>query len=135
MRGYLLDTNHLSDAIQPGSRLPARLGEVMRRRMAVGVCVPVLCELAAGIQGLGHPEPYRQGLTRLLARTRIWPLDLRTAGTYGELFQDLRARGRALSQVDLMIAALARQMHLNILTADQDFAMLPDLAIENWLTP
>ena len=33
----------------------------------------------------------------------------------------------------MMLAALARQMNLTILTTDQDFAALPDLKIENWL--
>ena len=52
---------------------------------------------------------------------------------YGEIYVDLRRRGRVLSQVDMMIAALARQMGLTLLTADRDFEALPDLRIENWL--
>lgn len=33
----------------------------------------------------------------------------------------------------MMLAAMARQMTLTIVTTDQDFIALPDIAIENWL--
>jgi predicted nucleic acid-binding protein len=52
---------------------------------------------------------------------------------YGEIFRDLRSRGRVLSQVDMMLAALAKQMDLTIATADRDFEALPDIRTENWL--
>ncbi len=64
---------------------------------------------------------------------RLWPLNEEVARLYGEIFLDLRRRGRALSQVDVMLAGLARQMNLTILTSDQDFQALPDLRTENWL--
>ncbi len=38
-----------------------------------------------------------------------------------------------LSQMDMMLAALARQQKLVLLTTDRDFEALPDLAIENWI--
>ncbi len=38
------------------------------------------------------------------------------------------------SQVDMMLAALTWQMALNVATSDQDFAALPDIATENWLS-
>lgn len=37
-----------------------------------------------------------------------------------------------VANVDMMLAALARQHNLIILTNDQDFAGLPDLHTENW---
>jgi predicted nucleic acid-binding protein len=33
----------------------------------------------------------------------------------------------------MMIAALARQMKLTVVTSDRDFAALSDLPTENWL--
>jgi predicted nucleic acid-binding protein len=38
-----------------------------------------------------------------------------------------------LSQFDLLIAALARQYKLTLLTADRDFEPVERLKIENWL--
>jgi predicted nucleic acid-binding protein len=39
-----------------------------------------------------------------------------------------------LSQVDMMVAALARQLDLTIATSDQDFTALPDVPNENWIS-
>ncbi|MBI3270485.1 MAG: type II toxin-antitoxin system VapC family toxin [Planctomycetes bacterium] len=133
MKGYLLDTNHISNAISPGSALMARLGIAAKRGQRMGICVPVLCELESGIRGLVRPEEHRRGLDKFLAHARIWPLDRMTAAMYGALYQDLRRRGRALSQVDLMIAALAHQMDLTVLSSDRDFAAVSGLSVENWL--
>jgi tRNA(fMet)-specific endonuclease VapC len=55
-----------------------------------------------------------------------------TARIYGEIHQLLRRKGRILSQVDMMVAALAQQMKLTILTTDRDFEALPDIPTADW---
>jgi predicted nucleic acid-binding protein len=49
------------------------------------------------------------------------------------LYNELKGKGRVLSQVDMMIAALARRMDLVVLTTDRDFEALPDIVTENWI--
>lgn len=34
--------------------------------------------------------------------------------------------------VDIMIASLARQMNLTVLTTDRDFEAIPDIQVEDW---
>lgn len=102
--------------------------------MKVGTCVPVLCEIEAGIQQVSQPDIYRLNLERLLRQIRVWPIDPSTARIYGVIHQNLKRRGRALSQVDMMLAALARQMTLTVATSDQDFGAVPDITTENWLS-
>ena len=68
-----------------------------------------------------------------MRQVRLWPLERSLARFYAEVFDELRRRGRALSQVDIMLAALARQMNATLLTSDRDFEALPDLRLENWL--
>jgi predicted nucleic acid-binding protein len=63
----------------------------------------------------------------------LWPIDLETARLYGEIHQKLRRAGRILSPVDKMVAALARQMSVKVLTTDRDFEALPEVRTENWL--
>jgi hypothetical protein len=41
--------------------------------------------------------------------------------------------GKMLSQFDLLIAAVARQQKLTLLTADRDFQPVTDLKVKNWL--
>lgn len=132
MAGYLLDTNHLGLAVRPDSQMCQRLHQVRRSGVRVGTCIPVLCELEVGIRQVREPEEYRRGLNRLLRRLRLWPIDLTTARLYGEMYAELRQQGRVLSQVDFMLAALARQMNLTVLTTDGDFQALPDLSVEDW---
>lgn len=132
--GYLIDTNHLSRAVTPLSSVRQRITELRQRGIKVGTCVPVLCEIEAGVQQVNQPAAYRQNLERLLRQIRIWPIDPATATMYGVIHRDLKCRGRVLSQVDIMLAALATQMSLTIVTSDQDFTALPDIPSENWLT-
>jgi tRNA(fMet)-specific endonuclease VapC len=106
--------------------------EVRRRGIRVGTCVPVLCELEAGLCQVRDPSRSRQQLDRLLRQVLVWPIDRTTARIYGEMYTDLRRRGRVLSQVDMMLASLARQMGLTVVTTDADFEALPDLKRENW---
>ena len=75
---------------------------------------------------------YRRDLDHLLLQLRLWPIDLKTAPIFGDIYMELRRTGRVLSQVDIMIAALARQMKLTILTTDRDFEALPDIRTEDW---
>ncbi len=132
-RRFLLDTNHLSPAIHSVSPLRDRLRQANRREQVFGTCVPVLCELEAGIQQTDDPEGCHRALKNLLGFVRVWPLSISLARLFGEIFNDLRSRGRALSQVDILIAALALEMKLTILTSDKDFAALPEISTENWL--
>jgi predicted nucleic acid-binding protein len=133
MAGYLLDTNHLSAAVKPGAPVRARIREARAAGVRIGACVPALCELQVGAQRVQHPAEYQKALGRLLAQLRIWPLDAETARHYGEIYHGLRARGRVLSQADMMQAVLARQMNLVLLTSDRDFEALQEISTENWL--
>jgi tRNA(fMet)-specific endonuclease VapC len=132
--GYLLDTNHVSRAVTTGSSVRERIAELRQRGIKIGTCVPILCEIEAGIQQVSKPDAYRKNLARLLRQISVWPIDPTTARIYGEIHHDLKRRGRVLSQVDMMLAALARQMGFALATSDRDFAALADLATENWIS-
>src|SRR5438046_2175726 len=108
MPGFLLDTNHLSAALNRNATLRERILRARQVGHRLGTCIPVLCELEVGIQQTANPEANRQALTRLLAQVRIWPLDRATAVEYGRVYLELRRAGVVLSQVDMMLSALAR---------------------------
>lgn len=131
---YLLDTNHLSAAINPVSRLRERLNEAHRRGIRLGTSIPVLCELEAGLQNSPHEESYRRHLAHVLRRVRLWPIEAETARIYGTVFGQLRRGGRILSQVDMMLAAMVLHRDIILLTSDRDFEALPLVRTENWLT-
>lgn len=135
MLAYLLDTNHLSQAIRRVSPLHDRMREVCRAGYRLGTCWPVLCELEAGISQSGDPNGFRRTLHSLLKEVRIWPTDWSTAHFYGDLLNKVKKKGRILSHVDLVLAAMAIHLNVTLLSADKDFEATPEIKIENWISP
>jgi predicted nucleic acid-binding protein len=130
---YLLDTNHLSAYLDRHSGLQPRVDAGLRKGDRFGICLPVRCEYRAGIR---LSRRHRQNLARFQAALRLfrlWPSDADTAAEFAEIFRELRTKGPMLSQFDLLIAAVARQSRLILLTADKDFEPVKRLRIENWL--
>jgi tRNA(fMet)-specific endonuclease VapC len=130
---YLLDTNHLSAYLDGRPGLELRIDSAPRAGDRFGICLPVLCEYRAGIR---MSRRFRRNLARLQAALnifRLWPADETTAVTFAEIFRELRAAGKMMSQFDLLIAAIARQQKLTLLTADQDFRPIRGVQIKNWL--
>jgi predicted nucleic acid-binding protein len=99
----------------------------------IGTCVPVLCEVAVGFGQTPRPEKNWKALGVLLHEIRLWPLEPDIALTYAEIFRELKAKGRVLSQVDMMLAAMARRDKLIILTTDRDFDAVGGVRTDNWL--
>jgi predicted nucleic acid-binding protein len=132
-RSYLLDTNHVSAAINPVSMLRDRLYQQHRQGARLRTCIPVLCEIEVGIQDSAHADSYRRQLKHLIRKVKLVPLELATAQHYGEVFRELRHLGRALSQVDILLAAMVRHSNWTLLTADRDFEALADIRTENGL--
>ena len=133
MPDYLLDCNHLSAALHKVSPVRERIHQGRRAGNRFISCHPVLCELEVGIQQTAKPDENRRRLTQLLRHVRLRPLDAETTRLYGSVYIELRRQGRALSQVDIVIAAMARQHRLTVLTTDRDFEALADLVVENWV--
>jgi len=130
--GRLLDTNHLGLAVRHHSKIVARIDSERRKGLRVGTCLPARCELQFGARYVAKPAEYQRSLTRLLKAVRLWPLTLTTTQHYGDIARDLRSRGRVFSQVDIILAALCREMDLTLVTTDKDFAALSWLKTEDW---
>lgn len=133
MSDYLVDTNHLSGALEARSPLRSKFKASRRAGHRLRTCEAVLCEVEAGIAGSAKPVENSRSLEQLLDLVRVWPLDRRVTREYGSLFQELRKAGVVLSQIDMMLAALARVSRATILTSDQDFKRVSGIRVENWI--
>jgi tRNA(fMet)-specific endonuclease VapC len=133
MARYLLDTNHLSAALDDRSTIRGRLYQSRQAGHRFGTCVPVLCELETGLHQTRRRDHNRRILAVLLRQIRVWPLEPVIAPLYAEIYHELRDKGRVLSQVDMLLAAMTRSMSATLLTSDRDFDALSDLDVENWL--
>jgi predicted nucleic acid-binding protein len=133
MGRYLIDTNHLSETLQPVSRMRDRFSQAHRDGHVLATCWSVLCEIEAGIVRLRRPEKARASLSTVLKHVRIWPVDWRIVRTYGSVSEAARTKGRAISHVDLLLAAMALHHNANILSSDKDFSAFREIDVENWL--
>ena len=92
----------------------------------------MLCELEAGLRHTDLKIASQNVLNAVLGKIRLWPMGTDAAEQYGAVYAECRKKDRVLSQVDMMLAAMARLLNRPILTADH-FAALPDLRTENWI--
>jgi tRNA(fMet)-specific endonuclease VapC len=127
----MLDTNTVSAAARGGSPL------LDRRLTDYGVdelCISVITEgeVRFGIAKAPDATRISQLMTVMLTRFAILPWTSETAATYGRLRADMRRRGRALSPLDMLIAAHAISAGVPLATSDRAFTHVPDLRVEDW---
>lgn len=130
---YLFDTNQLGAVFKAKPPILKRMRDAEKQGHRLGTCIPVICELEAGLHQTERFEENRKRLRVLLSRLTLWPLEVQTAQLFGEIHRELKAHGRKLSHVDMVVAALARQLDATVVTTDRDFEALPDIKTENWL--
>ena len=74
MAVYLLDTNHVGLAVDSASLLGQRVAEARLAGIRLGTCLPVLCEIEAGLRQVRRKVKYRRDLDHLLLQLRLWPM-------------------------------------------------------------
>ena len=132
---YLLDTNVFSAFMAGTASLEARLEGL--RVGDILVPQPVIAEIAAGIERL--PRSKRERTLRQ-AFERVGELFVRSpwtdevSHTYGRIKARLLARGAAIEDFDIAIAAHALVERATVATDNtRHFERVPGLEVENWL--
>jgi tRNA(fMet)-specific endonuclease VapC len=133
MRRYLLDTGPAQDFIHKREPVYTRANELLADGDKLGVGMPVVGELFAGVEYSSTRERNYTILIRRLHSLLLWPFDRDAAEEYGRLFALLRRNGRIMQQIDMQIAAIALTLgNCTVVTKDSDFTAIPGLTIENW---
>jgi tRNA(fMet)-specific endonuclease VapC len=129
---YLLDTNICIHWIQ-GRDLKLRDKIISTPLDELVLCSPVKAELYYGAKNSAKRFENEQVLARFFAPIKSLPFDDQSSVFYGELRTHLRAQGQPIGNQDLMIASIAHQHQLTLVTRDVlDFKMIPLLKIEEW---
>ena len=133
MTRFLLDTN------MAGHYINRRQGVFDRARLEVangnpiGIGVPVLAELVAGIEHSSSREHNMQRLKTAMTSLRLWPFDSSAAFEYGRIYAELARLGRTIGVVDTMIAAIAMTLgNCTVVSSDSDLRAVPGLNLEDW---
>lgn len=133
MTRYLLDTNAAADCMFRRHLVDERVKAARRSGHAVGIGIPVLAELLAGVEASARRDKNLDVVNRHLRLFRLWPFTADAAREYARLFAELRRIGRPMQVMDLMIAATAISLgSCTVVTADSDFSAVPRLSVENW---
>jgi tRNA(fMet)-specific endonuclease VapC len=130
---YLLDTNILSDLLRnPGGRAVQRVALVGEATICTSIIVA--CELRYGAAKKGSAR-LSERVESLLESFEVLPLDKESDRRYAEIRLYLDQRGRPVGPNDLLIAAHALALDLTLVTANvEEFARVPGLRLENWLS-
>ena len=133
MNRYLLDTSAAGDFINRRRGVYERAGEEVARGNRIGIGIPVLAELAYGIEYSETRDRNMQRLHVALQALKVWPFDEKAAFEYGRIAAQLRRLGRPMQVVDMMIAAIAFSLgNCTVVSADSDLTAVPGLTVENW---
>ena len=129
----LLDTNICIYIIN--AKPPAVLARFQQYRLGdIGLCSVVAAELAFGVAKSSSARN-RQALEMFLAPLTILPFDAPAVWAYGDLRAEMERRGTPIGSLDTMIAAHAlSQQALLITNNTRDFAKVPGLQLDNWVT-
>ncbi len=133
MSRYLLDTGIAQDFINSRHGVRERVDAKRHQGHHIGICVPVLGELWAGIEGSSSRDRNEIKLRRALSRLVVWPYSSEAAAAFGRVFAELRRIGRPMQQIDIQIAAIALSLgNCTVVSADSDLTAVPRLTVENW---
>lgn len=128
---YLLDTNVWIYYLKHiGSPVEARLKSTPARDIAV--CSVVWAELLYGARKYEKRQNRVARVQRALAPFHSFPFDDTAAHHYAEIRDDLETRGEVIGPNDLLIAAIARNHGLTLVSNNREFERVEGLTVEDW---
>jgi len=128
---YLLDTNAISDLIRdPGGEVAARLALVGLDQVCTSIIVAA--ELRYGATRRASPRLSAR-VDTVLGQISTKSFEPPADQTYGHIRAGMEAKGRAIGDHDLLIAAQALSLGCILVTDNErEFRRIPGLSVENW---
>lgn len=114
--------------------------ERARERVALGdrlgIGAPAWGELWTGACNSASRERNIRLLQHHKRHFLVWPFEERAAEEFGRIAASLIQTGRAMQQIDMQLAAIARCLvHCVVVSKDGDLRAIPDLRVEDWSQP
>lgn len=125
----MLDTNTVSYLIRDDLR-NAPPGDVQARAFFISAITEG--ELLFGVNRRPDATRLNALIEGFVRSVEIMPFDHAAAACYGELRAVMRRAGKALTSLDMLIAAHALSLGATLVTSDQAFRHVPGLAVEDW---
>jgi tRNA(fMet)-specific endonuclease VapC len=132
MTRYLFDTGIAGDYVHCRHSILEKAQAEVLKGHRVGICIPVLGELCAGIENSSSRDRNMKELMRAVSKLALWPFDQNAAEEYGRIYVKQRQIGRLIGAIDMQIAAIALTLNCIVVSKDSDLAAIPRLRVENW---
>ena len=133
MKKFILDSGIVSAYMNRRPGVFDKLQAEVRLGVRIGTCVPIVAEIASGIEMSASRDRNMANFMRNLQSLTIWPFDERAAFVYGALSAELRRKGRPMQPMDMMLAAVALNLsNCTVITTDSDLQAVPGLKVEIW---
>ncbi len=132
MAEYLLDTNHISPLVTFGHPVREKILTQLKAGDSFSIPSVALHEFLFGIALLPRSKRNLQEWDVLKGLFAYYGIDKTIAGQAAQLRIALRQKGWQLEAVDSLIAIVALQNNLQLLTTDKDFLGIPNLESDSW---
>lgn len=133
MTRFLMDTGIAADYLNKRHGVFERARDERARGNPVGIAMPVLAELAHGVERSASRERNHRLLRAALPTLRLWPFDQPAAFEYGRIYAELQHVGRPMQVMDILIAAVALTLGgCVVVSKDSDLSAVAGLRVENW---
>jgi tRNA(fMet)-specific endonuclease VapC len=128
---YMLDTNIVVFAIKNNANVISAIKA--HKNQGLFISAITLSELEHGIYNSLYPEKNRTALIKFLSLIDVLPYDDKVAQEYGKIRADLQKRGCLIGNMDMLIAAHAKSVHMILVTNNtKEFERIGGLRIEDW---
>src|ERR1700676_4691299 len=129
---YLLDTNTANYVIK--GNFPRVRARLLRVPMAeVGISVVTEAEFRFGVARRPEATSLKSVVEEFLLRVEALPWNSEAARHYARIRAGLEKDGRAMGNLDLMIAAHAVAAEVVLVTHDHVFRRVKGLKVEDWI--
>ena len=132
MPRYTLDTDMVIEVLRGKQRVVDRMNQ-LGRDTQVSITGLTIYELYKGVAVM-QDEDRKKEVEEFISRAEILELDLKAERKAGEIYADLRRKGKLISDADILIAAIAVTNDSILVTNNTEhFRRVEGLKFENWL--
>ena len=134
MKGYLLDTNVISELLKkrPAVQVTNRFRVVQTEQLFTSV----ICVMELRYGAIRHPlgkQLWKRIVDEVLSQLQILHLGWEEADMAGEILAKLEKSGTPIGVEDILIGATALTHELIVVTRNtKHFLYIQDLVVENW---
>ncbi len=132
MKRALIDTDILSYYFKGNPKVIGYFDTYLGIFDSIEICIITYYEITSGLLAKNATNQL-QVFERFVNENKVIPLSEKSAKISAELYATLRQSGNIVDDVDLLIAGVAIENELVLVTNNQKhFGRIPNLKIENW---